>query len=288
MTQDVAVLIPAYNAADLLPAALGSLDNQTCKPSEVIVIDDGSTDGTAEVAESFGVQVIQQHQAGPAAARNRGIQESKAPLIAFLDADDWFAPTKIERQASKLHELQAGAIASDAWLVEDEQVVRCKNEGRSVSSVLTHERLLKSNPVICSSMMVRRDLLEQGGIFDEDPDLIATEDYDLWLRLSRLEPIAYMAEPLTFYRVVAGSLASNKRFLRGVDRIMQKLEDDMGDQSHCRKLFDRRRASVRLDCAYDLLQQSGGAQDARVLIKEAQRLAFSWKGMKMWCKSLLR
>jgi len=287
MTQDVAVVIPAFNAADLLPAALGSLQQQTLEPAEVVVVDDGSTDGTAEVAEQYGAKVIQQNQAGPAAARNRGIVETSAPLIAFLDADDWFAPTKLERQATKLDELGAVAIACDAWLVEDGRVLRCKNEGHAISSVLTHERLLQGNPVICSTMMVRRVVFEHVGVFDEDPDLIATEDYDLWLRLARREPIAYMSEPLAFYRVVAGSLTSNQRFLRGVDLIMKKVEHEVGDEPHFRKLLDRRRASVRLDLAWDLLQQPGRGRDARALIRQAQGYAFSWKAVKMWLRSLM-
>ncbi len=288
MTNEVAVVIPAFNAAPFLPVALQSLQQQTLRPVEVVVVDDGSTDGTAEVARQHGATVIQQVQRGPAAARNRGVQATKAPLVAFLDADDWFGPAKLGRQVARLTDLGATAICADAWLVRGDSVERSKNELRIVPAVLTLERLLLANPVICSTVLVRREALEQAGPFDEDPELIATEDYDLWLRIARREPIAYMAEPLAFYRVHEHSLSANARFLRGVDRIMDKLEQVFGDEAHFQNLLRRRRASVRLDLAWDLLHQTGRRDEARELIRQAQALAFSWKGMRMWLRSRLR
>lgn len=287
MSEEIAVVIPAHNAVSFLPFALQSLQEQTLRPKEVVVVDDGSTDGTAAVAEQAGVTVIRQPQRGPAAARNRGVQATKAPLVAFLDADDWYGPAKLGRQAMRLLELGASAICCDAWIVRHDKVERSKNEQRIVPAVLTLERLLQSNPVICSTMLVRRDALDHAGPFDEDPELIATEDYDLWLRLARREPIAYMAEPLAFYRVHAHSLSANARFLRGVDRIMDKVERAFGDESHFRNLVQRRRASVRLDLAWDLLQQPGRRDEALDLIRQAQELAFTWKGLRMWLRGRL-
>ncbi len=96
-TADVAVVIPAYNAEKLLPRALRSVLTQTVAPREVLVVDDGSSDGTSDVARSFGapVRCIRQENAGAAAARNRGIAEATAEWIAFLDADDWWEPERL-------------------------------------------------------------------------------------------------------------------------------------------------------------------------------------------------
>lgn len=287
MSNDVAVVIPAHNAAQFLPLTLQSLQQQTQPPVEVVVVDDGSTDATAAVAAQHGAKVVQQAQRGPAAARNRGVQATTAPLIAFLDADDWFAPAKLGRQVARLCDLGAMAVCSDAWMVEGDSVVRSKNERRVVPTVLTFEKLLQENPVICSTMLLRRQAFDQAGPFDEDPDLIATEDYDLWLRLARREPIAYLAEPLAFYRVHPHSLSANTRFLRGIDRIVDKMQALFGDESHFRNLMHRRRASVRLDLAWDLLRDPGSRDEARQLIREAQALAFSWKGLRMWLRSHL-
>jgi|KBSSwiStaDraftv2_1062776.scaffolds.fasta_scaffold490221_2 glycosyltransferase involved in cell wall biosynthesis len=287
-SNDVAVVIPAHNAAAFLPLALQSLQQQTQPPHEVVVVDDGSTDDSAAVAERLGATVVRQAQRGPAAARNRGIELSKSPLVAFLDADDWFAPAKLGRQIDRLVDLGAMAVCSDAWIVTGDNVQRSKNERRVVPAVLTLEKLLQGNPVICSTMLVRREALQQVGPFDEDPDLVASEDYDLWLRLARREPIAYMAEPLAFYRVHGQSLSANARFLRGVDRIMDKVDVVFGDEPHFRNLVRRRRAEVRLDLAWDLLQQPERRHEARALIREAQGLSFSWKGLRMWLRTCLR
>ncbi len=104
MKSEVAVVIPAHNAAPWLPQALQSLRDQTLPPAEVVVVDDGSKDDTATVARAHGAKVVQQAQKGPGAARNRGILESTSPLIAFLDADDWFEPLKLERQCARMQQ----------------------------------------------------------------------------------------------------------------------------------------------------------------------------------------
>lgn len=286
MTPGVAVVLPAHDAAATLPAALRSLQQQTLAPAEVVVVDDGSKDDTAAVAGRHGARVLRQPQRGPGAARNAGIRATAAPLVAFLDADDWFAADKLERQLAELERLGASAICSDAWLAVDGRPETRKNRGRRVPARIDFERLLAGNPIVCSSVVARRAALEQAGLFDEDPELIATEDYDLWLRLAQREPIVYLDEPLVHYRVHAGSLTSNERFLRGVDRIVAKIEGTRSADARLRRLLRRRRAGVRLDLAWDLLQAPGRAGEARALIRAAQHCAFTWPGVRMWLRSL--
>lgn len=289
MSEGVAVVIPAYNAAPWLPAALRSLQNQTEPPREVVVVDDGSSDATPTIAKEMGAKVIRQLQRGPGAARNRGVRESTSPLVAFLDADDWFAEQKLAVQARRLRELGVDAICSDAFLVDGDVQGAKKNGDRAVPASLTFDVLLAGNPVICSTVLCRREALVRVGLFDEDPRLIATEDYDLWLRLAREKPLAYLAEPLAGYRRHGVSLSANTRFLRGVDRILDKVELAGLANSRQRALVRRRRAGVRLDLAFDVLEgrQEGGHTEARRLIAEAQRLSFSWKGLRLWLKSRL-
>lgn len=287
MTDAIAVVIPAFDAAAFLPVALQSLQQQTLPPAEVVVVDDGSTDDTAAVAGRFGAQLLRQERRGPGAARNRGLRATNAPLVAFLDADDWFAPDKLARQAARLRELDARVLCTDAFVADVDGVVgRRKNDRRRVPATLTFEQLLRDNPVICSTVMARRDAIAAAGGFDEDPRLVATEDYDLWLRLARHGPLAYLDAPLTYYRLHAGSLSANRRFLHGVDRIMDKVEP--GAAPHLRQLVRRRRAGVRLDLAWDLLQAAATRSEALALIREAQRQAFTWKGCRMWLRSCLR
>ena len=282
----VTVVVPAYNAAEFLPFALRSLQQQTQPPEQVIVVDDGSTDGTLDVARQFGATCLQQLHAGPGAARNRGLAAATTEFVAFLDADDWYAPDKLERALEHLRDLRAACLATDAWIVTGNRVERRKNDRRTVPSALTQELLLQGNPIVCSSVVARREAVQKAGGFDEDPDLIATEDYDLWLRMSNEEPIAYMAEPMTFYRVHEASLSSNTRFLRGVDKILDRIANEHAGEAHFLGLIRRRRANLRLDVAYELIAQ-GQRGEARRWIDEADRLGRSWKGWRMRLRSLL-
>jgi hypothetical protein len=177
-------------------------------------------------------------------------------------------------------------VATDAWVVRDDRVEGRKNDRRVVPTVLTLEFLLLGNPVVCSSVVARREAVSAAGGFDESPDLIATEDYDLWLRMSHREPISYIPEPMTFYRMHASSLSANERFLRGVDRILERVVREHHGEAHFEALVRRRRADLRLDLAWDLIGQGRGGE-ARAIIGEAMRLHRTWKGMRMRLRSLL-
>src|SRR5690606_27942020 len=93
----VTVVVPAFNAAPFLGVTLEALLTQTIVPEQIIVVDDGSTDGTAAIAEQMGVRLIRQDQKGPGAARNRGLELAQTEFVAFCDADDWYVPNKLER-----------------------------------------------------------------------------------------------------------------------------------------------------------------------------------------------
>ncbi|MFT4515286.1 MAG: glycosyltransferase involved in cell wall biosynthesis [Planctomycetota bacterium] len=286
-TAPVTVIVPAFNAAPFLGVTLEALQSQTTAPEQIIVVDDGSTDGTAALAEQMGVRVIKQDQKGPGAARNRGIEAADTEFVAFCDADDWYVPDKLERALDMLERLGASCTATDAWVVRDDRVQGRKNEQRPVPGVLTFEFLLRGNPIVCSSVVARRDAVINAGAFDEAPELIATEDYDLWLRMAVKEPIAYASRPMTFYRVHAASLSANTGFLRGVEHILSRISEQHKGEAHFQNLIKCRRADVRLDLAWDLMSEGDHVQ-ARQLIKEAQKMASTWKGFKMQLRSLLK
>ncbi len=282
----VTVVVQAFNAAQFLEVTLQSLKEQTASPERILVVDDGSTDDTTAIAERLGVECLAQANGGPGAARNRGLAAVETPFVAFLDADDWYAPDKLERSVSHLLDLGAACVATDAWIVRGDRVERRKNDQRTVPVVLTLEMLLRGNPVVCSTVVARADAVRDAGGFDESQDLVATEDYDLWLRLSNREPISYLPEPLTFYRVHAGSLSANPRFLRGVDSILDRVAEDHRGEAHFENLIRARRADVRLDLAWDLIAE-GRRTEARALIAEARALHRSWKGLRMQLRSLM-
>lgn len=282
----VTVIVPAFNAAPYLQVTLRSLQQQTVRPAAVVVVDDGSTDDSAAIAAREGATVVRQAHKGPAAARNRALELATTEFVAFLDADDWYGPDKLERSLSSLEELQAQCVATDAWIVRGDRIEGRQNQRRVVPGVVTLELLLRGNPVVCSSVVVRRQAVLDAGRFDEDPDLIDSEDYDLWLRLAQKEPIAYLTQPLTFCRTQAGCVAARARFLRGVDRILERVARQYEGEAHFQNLVRRRRADVRLDLACDLLAEQRFG-DARQLIDEAAGIVRTWKGLKMRVRTLL-
>ncbi len=282
----VTVVIPAWQAGPFLRKALESLALQTSSPEQVVVVDDGSTDDTSAIATELGATVIRQERRGPAAARNCGVAAAKTEFVAFLDADDWYSPDKLERSVELLEQLKANCLATDAWIVRNERVQGRKNLRRIVPAALTTERLLQGSPIVCSSVVARTAAVREVGGFDEHEDLVATEDFDLWLRMSQREPIAYLDEPLTYYRVHAGSLSANTRFVRGLDRILERVAQQHEGEAHFLNLVRRRRADVRLDLAWDLLS-TGKRAEARRLIAEADGFARTWKGLRMKLRSLL-
>ncbi|MCC6671977.1 MAG: glycosyltransferase family 2 protein [Planctomycetes bacterium] len=259
---DVAVVIAARDATAWLAETLAAVHAQSLAPAEVVVVDDGSRDATAAVAEAAGARVLRQANRGPGAARNAGIAVTRAPWLAFCDADDVWLPGKLQAQLEALARVPAPACACDAFVYDGAPAARRKNAARRVPARIGWRDLLRDNPLIASSVVARRDAVAAAGGFDEDPALIATEDYDLWLRLARAAPLLYLDQPLLRYRVHPGSLTSNQRFRVGVDRILAKVLAAVPGDAEVAALVAARRAGVRLDLAYDAAGRGDLAETA--------------------------
>lgn len=207
----VSVVIPAFNAAKTIAGTLSSVLAQTLGDFEVVVVDDGSSDGTAQIAASLGdprIRIITQHNHGAAGARNTGITAARADLVAFVDADDLWLPPKLERQVSLLRaDPRAEAVQTAAYFVDDQlrvlSVRPCLDAIDSLARSLRFENL----PAFASSVLVRRRCLLEIGMFD--PDLVILEDWDLALRLSRRASLRGIEEPLVLYRVHPGNRSRN-------------------------------------------------------------------------------
>jgi glycosyltransferase involved in cell wall biosynthesis len=254
------VVIPAYNAADTIAATIESVLAQTYRPVEVLAIDDGSTDQTWEIIRSYGdrVRAFQQANAGPAAARNTGLRESKGELIAFLDADDRWFPEKLSIQwQALLQQPSVGLVHSDV-IFFDVQTDRQwqSNVGRHRFVGKCTRQLMLENRILASSVLVRRKYLNRSGEFDEQ--FKGVEDYDLWLRLSLCCEFAYVDRPLVWYRQHAESLSANSTAMRmGELKVVQKalanlreLNRAPGDIQHDRKIRHRLR-DLNWDVGYD-------------------------------------
>jgi glycosyltransferase involved in cell wall biosynthesis len=181
----VSVVIPAFNSERFLGEAIESVLAQTYGPLETIVVDDGSTDGTVAVASAYSeVTVIEQANAGPSAARNRGFAASRGDFIAFQDSDDLMTPDKLEVQAGLLIEKpEAGCVlAEQELLIEEGAELPFWAEGSNVPTVMPAkpEELADEPDVHTMTMVVRRETFEQVGGFDEE--MRAAEDVDWMLR----------------------------------------------------------------------------------------------------------
>ncbi len=221
----VSVVIPAYNAADSIGGALASVFAQTFKEVEVIVVDDGSTDGTAAVVEAMGgrVTLIRQVNGGPGAARNTGIRASRGPLIAFLDADDCWLPHKIEAQVAyfRVHPQTGLLHAATTGRAEDAAGPRVfdthPRPPRHVFCDLFHT----DYDIATLTVMVRRDVLDTVGLFDERRE-VHVEDWDLWLRIAARFPIGYLPQPAAV-RVGGGSMSADiEKTFRGQAEVIAK------------------------------------------------------------------
>ena len=214
----VSVLIPAHNAAHILPDALASLVAQSFEDWEAVVVDDASTDSTFEVAQASGdsrVRVIRcDENRGPAGARNLAAAESSGELVALLDADDAWMPEYLERQVSCFDAEEArsagvGIVACDARVVTEDGVEVGTHLKRLPIRVdgIDIDRMLRGNAVYISALFPRV-AGEEAGWFDRG--LRGTEDHDLWLRILETGRRAVLnREALAIYRLSHGSVASN-------------------------------------------------------------------------------
>jgi glycosyltransferase involved in cell wall biosynthesis len=196
----VSVIIPTYNRGWVLKEAIDSVLAQEFSDYELIVVDDGSTDDTRVILDSYGRDIIVLPQAnqGVSAARNRGIAESRAQLVAFLDSDDLWLPQKLTRQVSFFKSNPAALIGQteETW-VRNGVRVNPKKRHQKLSGMI-FEPSLDLCLVSPSAVMIRKSLFDTVGVFDES--LPACEDYDLWLRVSCRYPVWLIDESLIIKR----------------------------------------------------------------------------------------
>lgn len=211
-----AVIIPVHDRAGLLQLALASVANQTLPPAEVIVVDDGSTDDSAAVAEQFGCTVIRQPARGVSAARNRGLRAATAEHVAFLDSDDEWEPGHLAALASAA---TAHTLVSSAALSTDGALIG--SQSRRPLVLTTADRLLwPDNPVVTSAVLVDRAIALDVGGFDER--LRHSEDLDLWARLLGRGPGLVLPEVTVRYRIHPGQTSLDVEAMRsGTGRLLE-------------------------------------------------------------------
>jgi glycosyltransferase involved in cell wall biosynthesis len=201
---NISVIIPTYNRANLLIKTIDSVLKQTLPVLEILICDDGSTDNTEDVVMSFNSDKIKYikciHGGKPAIPRNVGISQAKGNWIAFLDSDDEWLPNKLESQIFTIHKKGVRAICSNALRVDSNEIIQGDYLQKAKSRLLGFEELLNENIIICSSVIIEKKLLDLCGLFNEDDDFRAIEDYLLWLKVANQAQWFYLNESLLKYK----------------------------------------------------------------------------------------
>lgn len=224
----IEVVIPAYNAAAYIEKTLASVVAQTLPPERIIVVDDGSTDATADIVRRFAaeratmvIECVSQPNAGVSAARNHGLELVRADFVALVDADDVWLPSKLEKQLAILTGPDGVGIGlvycNYGWI--DEVGQRLPDIGYQLDPTMrghVAKRLRRANQIAgsASAVLLRTRILRELGTFDTR--LICAEDWDLWLRISEKYAIDFVPEQLVLLRKHAQNSQNNEvRMLSG-------------------------------------------------------------------------
>jgi teichuronic acid biosynthesis glycosyltransferase TuaG len=277
MSTLVSIIMPAFNAEQYIADSIRSVLEQTFTDWELVVVDDGSTDRTADIVRGLGdsdarITYVQRENGGQAAARNTGIRHASGTVLAFIDADDLWLPEKLARQLSVMEETAADVVYCDGYVFYDDStperadyfaVVPGHTDGATMFPLL-----FAYNRIGTLSVVARRDALERVGLFDEDRRLQNCEDYDLWLRLARAGSTFYgMTDKLIRYRRHStSSTHSESKLLGPMIDVMKKHSEDV----------DHRTSQQRIRGLYRELIATLLAEDDLVGARERMREFALW------------
>ena len=212
----ISVIIPTYNRKHTLQRAIDSVLAQTFKPFEIIIVDDGSKDGTKEwLLQNYpSVQYIHQPNNGVSSARNKGIQISQGSWIALLDSDDEWMPEKLEYQSRFLEMNRDSSFChtNEIWIRNGVRVNQMKKHKKYGGDIFKY--CLDICRISPSSSIIKKDVFEEVGAFDES--LTVCEDYDLWLRVTAKFNILFLDEPLI--KKYGGHLDQLSRVPEGIEQ----------------------------------------------------------------------
>ena len=225
----VSVIIATFNRSRFIRESIESVLSQTFNDYELIVVDDGSTDNTRAIVAGYGgrIRYFYKDHANQSAALNFGISQAEGEYIAFLDDDDLWLPEKLEKQMRIIDaDRSVGLVAGEIYQVDVEGKITY-HWGRRYSNPVTFKFLFDYNVVNHSAALARKSLIVQAGGFDET--LLTTQDYDLWLRVSKLCKVHYINEPLAKIRIHPGNKRNNRiQKLKDRIRVISKDENMRG------------------------------------------------------------
>jgi glycosyltransferase involved in cell wall biosynthesis len=205
----VSVIIPTYNAAQFVTAAIDSVLAQTFQDVEILVVDDGSTDDTKNTLAKYGdrIEYLYKQNGGVAKARNYAIERAQGEYVAFLDADDLWLPEKLAKQIALFESRRKIGLCYTGAEIIDENLAVKGHIDAATHEDACEKLLLTMNIMVLSSVMVRREIVLQTEGFDSH--FSTTADKEFWLRLSLLTKFAAVPDYLVKYRDVTGSMSSD-------------------------------------------------------------------------------
>lgn len=240
----VTIITANYNGSQYLGKAIESVTSQTHADIEYLIVDDGSTDSSADVIRSYSEQdsriqaVFLPRNCGVARARNTGIEKSTGQYVAFLDADDMWAPEKVEKQLAVFREHpKAGVVVTDTALIDGSgRIVESKkNRRKTKQGKVSLYDYIAGKCHLSINAMTRRECLERCGLFN--PSYIIGEDYELWMRITREYEYYYLKEPLHRYRIHGNNATRDKLFNR--ESKIKILEEMVGNNPGLLDELDR-------------------------------------------------
>lgn len=278
----VSVIMPAYNRVGFLPASLDSLAAQTFEDFEIILVDDGSTDGTEDFLRSRSqrIRYFWQENAGPAAARNHGLRRARGAFVGFLDSDDLWAPRFLEAMTGRLREDgDIGLAFCRFQTIDGEGRLLRRHRKRPHAGDVTSP-LFASTFITTPSVLVRRDVIARAGGFNAA--MSTNEDYDLWLRLSLEHRFGYVDEPLCRRRSHPGTLSRGSladALIRKAAFLEQFYRDQEGLAKIPPEIAARRLAKVHYSAGKSCLSHRR-VGEARALLRRS--LAYRPRVPRTW------
>lgn len=211
----VSVVIPAYNSERFIAETLESVFNQSYQDFEVIVVDDGSSDGTDKVISRYEGRLtyIRKKNEGISVARNTGIAQARGEYVAFIDHDDIWLPEKLKEQMALLEgNKEIYLCFSDVYII-DEKGRRGKNVFKicPAHSGMVFKQLLKDNFIPVITAVIKKEVFKEIGLFN--PQYRIAEDWDLFLRISKQYPVVFVNRPLAKYRIHSGSFSRHRNLM---------------------------------------------------------------------------
>jgi glycosyltransferase involved in cell wall biosynthesis len=280
----VSVIIPTYNSAEYIEEALESVFEQTFQDFEIIVVDDGSTDGTGEILKKYGdrIRYIFQGNSGPASARNQGIRTALGEFIAFLDADDLWVPTKLEKQLELFRQRKdLGMVTTGACSFDEKGVFGYSTDKRETLMVgdIAINIFLRSN-IGTPTVMVRKEIFDSVGFFEEN--IRQSEDDNMWIRIAAHYEVELIDEALIKVRNHPQRMTLNKsELLDSVQTSIQLLMTKYGDvvKKKIEKAVPIKLSQVQFSIGYGYYESGNYREARKAFIRGARYRIRTWKNL---------